>query len=129
MNIETLAECISEFRIRVVDSGFKRDVQDYVQSLPQNGNNIIALREIAGKLRNGLQVIYGSDLPESLKRLFPTSRIRPFTEKDLLAEVTALIDNKTITLADFHSKLTVMVQQLQTDLQQNEAEIGIVQFD
>ena len=123
MNIESLADYMSEFRIRVVDSGFKRDVQDFVQSIPPNQSNIIALREIAVKLRDGLEKIQGSDLPDALNRLFPTQRIRPFTEKNYLNEVVNLHGNKTIAQSDFFSKLHTIVQQIHTELQQNEAEI------
>jgi hypothetical protein len=101
MNIESLADYISEFRIRVVDSGFKRDIQDFTQSLQGNQGNIIALREIAEKLRQGLDKIYSSDLPDALNKLFPTAKLRPFTEKNRLEEVTALVANKTIAQADF----------------------------
>ncbi len=127
MNIESLTDYIAEFRIRVIDSGFKRDVQDFLQSLPNSQSNIIALREIAEKLRDGLENIYGSDLPEALNRLFPTPKIRPFTEKDRLEEVSALASNKTIAQADFFAKLHQIVQQIQTELQQNEAEIAKIE--
>jgi hypothetical protein len=123
MNIESLADYIAEFRIRVIDSGFKRDVQDFLQSLPNNQSNVIALREMADKLREGLEKIYGSDLPEALNRLFPTPKIRPFTEKNRLEEVSALASNKTIAQADFFTKLHQIVQLIQTELAQNEAEI------
>jgi len=123
MNIETLADYIAEFRIRVIDSGFKRDVTDFVQSVPPNQSNIIALREIAVKLRDGLEKIHGSDLPDALNKLFPTQKVRPFTEKNYLGDVTSLVGNKTIAQADFFTKLHALVQQIQAELQQNEAEI------
>jgi hypothetical protein len=128
MNIESLADYISEFRIRVIDSGFKRDVQDFLQSLPNNQGNIIALREMAEKLCEGLAKIYTSDLPEALNRLFPTAKPRPFTEKNRLDEVAALASNKTIPQAEFFQKLNEIVQQIQAELQQNEAEIKKIEL-
>jgi hypothetical protein len=124
MNIETLAEYIEEFQIDIIASGFKRDVQDYVSSLPSNQANIVALREIAEKLREALKCIYASDLPDALDNLLPTKKARPFTEKNYLDEVQDLLRNKTIPQSDLFNKLHQIVQQLQTDLQQNEAEIN-----
>lgn len=123
MNIESLADCISEFRIRVIESGFKRDVHDFVQSLPSNQGNIITLRQIAVKLSEGLDKIYGSDLPDALNKLFPTQKVRPFTEKNRFEEVTALVGNRTIAQAEFFTKLFEIVQQIQSELQKNETEI------
>ncbi|HEV2694544.1 MAG TPA: hypothetical protein VG347_16745 [Verrucomicrobiae bacterium] len=123
MNIQTIAEYIAEFNFRVVESGFLRDVTDFHDSLPNNQGNIIALRDIAEKLYAELKAIETSDLPEALLKLFPTSKIRPFTEKNRAAEVKALIENKTIPQNDFFNSLFDILTKLQTELQKNVVEI------
>jgi len=50
MNINTLNDIIVQFETEIVNSGFKRYLQDYVNSLPNNQNNIVSLREIANKV-------------------------------------------------------------------------------
>ena len=65
MNINTLKDYIDQFNAEIVESGFKRDLQDYVNSLPNNQNNIVVLREVANKILDKLNEIYNSDLPES----------------------------------------------------------------
>jgi len=77
VNIETLADHIEEFKAQVIASGFKRDVQDYVESLPNNQSNAVILREIASKTLNHLERIYASDLPEALSHLLPREKVKP----------------------------------------------------
>ena len=71
MNIEILYEYISEFKREIVDSGFKRDLDDYIGSLPASENNIVALREIAEKILTVVDSLYSGDLPTQLKVLLP----------------------------------------------------------
>ena len=61
MNIEVLQDNINTFTHEVVDSGFKRDLDDYQSSLPASQNNIVALREMAGKVQSVLDRLYDSD--------------------------------------------------------------------
>src|SRR5882672_3648106 len=127
MNIETLAEYIAEFHRQVVDSGFRRDIEDYNASLPNNQSNIMMLRQMAEKLRAELQKLYSNELPAFLDKIFPTKQIRPFTEKNRLEELEAILDNKTIPQNEFFSKLHALVQPLFADVQTNEREISKIE--
>jgi hypothetical protein len=44
MNIEILHDHINEFKHEIIDSGFKRDIDDYTSSLPSVKNNIVSPR-------------------------------------------------------------------------------------
>ncbi len=66
MNIQTIANDIKFFNEEIVESGFKRDIQDLVSSLPNNQNNIVTLRESANKVFDFLNELYNSDFPENL---------------------------------------------------------------
>ena len=50
MNIALLQDYIDAFEREVIDSGFKRDLDDYASSLPASQSNIVALRDIAEKV-------------------------------------------------------------------------------
>ena len=83
MNINTLNEFIEDFRHQVVESGFKRDVTDYVSSLPSLEENIVSLRATATSVLGVLSSIHASDLPSALVQLFPSKKPIPFTKGHL----------------------------------------------
>jgi len=123
MNIEILHDHISTFTREVVDSGFKRDLDDYSSSLPSSQTNIVALREIAGKILSVLDHFYNSDLPDSLIALLPKKDIRPFLEVAHNITLRDLIENTEIQQQDFFNQLTQFINKLKQQLQQNINEI------
>ncbi len=127
MNIETLQHFINTFNREVVESGFKRDIDDFSSSLPASQSNILALRDIAEKIWESLNQIYNGDLPEGLALLLLKADTPPFTKAphdDLLRE---LISNKEITQAEFYSQLTQNLSQLQSQIATNIAEISRIE--
>jgi len=127
MNIEILHEYINEFKREIVDSGFKRDIDDYIASLPASQNNIVALRDIAGKILTAIDNLYGGDLPAQLKVLLPKKEIRPFTETPFDEKLRTLVEDKEIQQQAFFSQLNQTLSQIQKHLQQNIAEINAIE--
>ena len=123
MNIEILHDHINTFTREVVDSGFKRDLDDYSSSLPSSKENIVTLREIAGKILLVLDRFYSSDLPEVLIALLPKEDIRPFLEVSHYTTLRDLIKNTEIQQQDFFNQLTQFINQLKQQIQQNINEI------
>lgn len=129
MNIEILNEYVSLFEREVIESGFKRDLDDYISSLPAAQNNIVALRDLAGKVIVTLEHIYSGDLPIFLSVLFPKKQIRPFTETPLDVQLDQLIKNTEIKQPEFFNQLTQYLNQLKKRIEQNISEINnIKQF-
>jgi hypothetical protein len=126
MNFQILEEHINTFRGEVVESGFKRDLDDYISSLPAAQNNIVALRDIAGKVLAGLDHLYAGDLPDGLRVLLPKTPNRPFTEAPHNKTVRELIENTEIQQPEFFSQLTQILNQLKTQLQRNISDIETV---
>lgn len=122
MNINTLNDCIEQFETEIIESGFKRDIQDYINSLPNNQNNIVSLREIANKIFAVLDEIYKSDLPENLEKLLP-DKIKPFTKSSFNESFQSLIINKEIDQSNFFQKLTQLLNQLNKLIQTNVTEV------
>ncbi len=123
MNIETLSENIKLFEYEIIESGFHRDVQDYLASLPNNANNIVALREIATKISERLVVIYSGDLPDALTVLFPKSKPRPFTDTSFSDNLIELLKDNKIDQSQFHEQINVILTQLNQVLSANIDEI------
>jgi len=122
MNINTLNDYIEQFETEIIESGFKRDIQDYVNSLPNNQNNIVSLREIANKIFTVLDEIYKSDLPENLEKLLP-DKIKPFTKSIFNEGFQNLINDKEIDQANFFQKLNQLLSQINKQILTNVAEI------
>ena len=123
MNIEILQDHIRTFTREVVNSGFKRDLDDYAASLPASQNNILALREIAGKVLSVIDHLYTGDLPDGLKSLLPREEIRPFTEVPHDSNLRELIENTEIPQPEFFNQLTNLINQLRQQIEQNVNEV------
>lgn len=129
MNIEILQEHINTFTREVIDTGFKRDLDDYISSLPAAQNNIVALRDIAGKVLSVLNHLYAGDLPDALNVLLPKDEVRPFTEVTHDEKLKTLVEDTEIQQPEFFSQLTQLLNQLKKQIQQNITEIdNITQF-
>lgn len=123
MNIEILREHINTFNEAVVESGFKRDLDDFISSLPSAQNNIVAMRDIAEKVLSSLDNLFDSDLPDGLEALLPKKKPRPFTELPHNDNLRELLENTEIQQPEFFNQLTQFLNQLQKQLQQNISEI------
>lgn len=125
MNIQALVEKIKLFQKTIIESGFQRDVEGYINSITpqQNRQNIQLLKDISNSLRNSLIKIYESDLPESLKLLLPTKTVTPFTNDNHLEKINLLIDNKKLPTNQYFNELHVLLNSLNGQLTQNNSEI------
>jgi hypothetical protein len=121
MNINTLAEIIEVFEIEIIKSGFHRDTQDYINSLANNQNNIVTLRDIAEKTSKKLDEIYSGDLPDLLNKLL-VSKVKPFTNHPHDSELKDLLKDTEIPQANFFQKLNQILSQLNQQIQQNVGE-------
>jgi hypothetical protein len=126
MNIQSLLEKIQLFEKLVIISGFKRDVIGFKESIapPQNRQNLQLFQDIAGKIETYLNMIYESDLPESLESLLPTKSIRPFTETDHLGKLNEILTDKELATAQYFSKLNTLLNTLQTQIEANHTELN-----
>lgn len=122
MNIQSLGEIINQFQELIVESGFKRDINDFSGSLNNNQNNIVALREIAAKIHSYLEEISDSDLADNLTRLFPENP-KPFTEGNHFQNISELLSDNEIPQDQFFQKLQQIINQLKKQLQQNESKV------
>jgi len=122
MNIASLADIISLFNNTIIETGFKRNLQDYVTSLPNNQQNIIALRDIAKEVQDELDDFYAGDLPEELGRLFPKG-VKPFTSEPIYEQLSELLLDNEIDLPNFYAKLNQLLTALNKQIQSNIDEI------
>lgn len=124
MNINTLNDYIEQFETEI-NSGFKRDIQDYINSFGQIQNNIVALRDIASNVYNKLSEIYSTDLSENLEKLL-AEKVKPFTETAYDESFKELINDTEIPQANFYQKLSQLLTQLNNEITANLKEINKV---
>jgi hypothetical protein len=127
MNIEILQEHINTFAREVIDTGFKRDLDDYKQSLPAAQSNIVAQREIAGKVQEILENIYSGDLPQGLKAILLMEENAPFTETPYNEMLGTLIENTEIQQEEFFQQLTGFLNKLRGQVRKNNKELDEIQ--
>ncbi|HEC64782.1 MAG TPA: hypothetical protein ENI23_05790 [bacterium] len=127
MNLQLMSDHIRYFTREIVESGFKRDIDDYLSSLPNHQSNIITLRDIATKVLNVLKRIYQSDLPDALQSVLPNEDLRPFTESPHYANIKKTVEDKQIELPEFYNQLNTYLTQLKSQLTKNEKALVTVQ--
>jgi len=124
MNLEILRHHIETFQREVIESGFRRDVQDYMSTVSNNSNNIVILRDIAVKVLAALDTMYHGDLPAALSALMPAKSIRPFTEGKHDVSFRTLLQNSAIRQDQFYSQLHDLLEKLNSQLEQNTTEVN-----
>lgn len=122
MNLETIDAQLRLFNREVIESGFRRDVQDYMNSLPASQNNIVALREIADDVATKIRRIRESDLDDGLRMIFP-GKVRPFTEPEPAVRLEELLADKEVVQDAFFSRLQGILNRLNSDLEANVNEV------
>ena len=122
MNINSLNDCIEQFEIEIINSGFKRDIKDYINSFPQIQNNIIALRDVANKVHIKLDSIYKTDLADNLEKLL-AKKVKSFTKTNYNENFENLINDTEIPQAKFYQKLNQLLTQLHSEINLNSVEI------
>lgn len=127
MNIQLLQDYINEFHREVIESGFKRDLDDYITSLPASSNNIVALRDIGDSVRKSLEVIYSGDLPEYLRHLLPGKKSSAFTAHPHLQQLNELLLDTQITQPQLYEKLSSILAVLRDQIHNNSDAIDAIQ--
>jgi len=124
MNLELMGDHIRFYNQEVIESGLKRDIDDYITSLPAHQSNILTLREIANNVYKSIHGIYQGDLPDILEALFPGGEPRPFTETFHQATLKEIIDDPKIPIPEFFQRLTQCLNQLKGQLDSNQKKIN-----
>jgi len=119
MNTETLNHYVETFKQQIVDSGFIRDVSDYVASIEANEENVLALKDMARTVLKHLQRINEGELPSAMRQLLPASETPPFTEARFDLKIKTLLDDPEIQQVDFYEGLKDFLTKLRETVSAN----------
>lgn len=125
MNIESLLNKIKIFNELVIDSGFKRDVMDYKQSITQSQNqNLVFMKGLSENIKSNLIFFENNSLNSELNNVLRENH--PFTSLDTLDEIEDLNSNNEIDGREYYQKFHPILVSLQTEIQSNETELNDV---
>ena len=125
MNVESIMSKIELFEELVVNSGFKRDLGDFVQSIQQPQNqNLIFMKDISNRVRNSLENFRNNSLDSELTDVLRDNE--PFISEDIIRELQYLNVNGTIDAPEYLSQLYNVLNNLIVSINSNESEISAV---
>jgi len=122
MNTESILEKISLFNELVIDSGFKRDIKDYRQSINQAQNqNLVFMKELSEKILVAFNIFQNYSLTHELNIVLKGSK--PFTELDIIDRLTTMNKDTKIAATTYLKQFVQQVDLLMKTLNENEKEI------
>lgn len=122
MNIESLLFKIKLFDDLVIKSGFKRDIEDYIQSLQQPQNrNLTFMKDLSEKVKFIFEEFKNNSLNNELENLL-TDTV-PFTEKDYVENILEINSNNEINSNDYYNKFVNILNNILSEVNNNEQEI------
>ncbi|CAM4196967.1 hypothetical protein [Zobellia nedashkovskayae] len=125
MNVESLLNKIKIFAELVIESGFKRDVTDYRQSIGQAQNqNLVFMKGLSENIKSNLIYFENNSLNGELKSVLRENE--PFTSLNTLTELEELDSDKEIDGPQYFQKFNSILNRLQKAIQTNESELNTV---
>lgn len=122
MNIESLIEKIKLFEKLVIDSGFRRDVQDYITSTQQPQNqNLVFMKDLSEKVKTKLKEIDNYGLAEELEIVLKNTT--PFTSLETLKQLVELDADTEVAANAYYSSLNQILNSLIQSIDLNKDEV------
>jgi len=125
MNIESLISKIELFESLIIKSGFKRDVNDYLQSIQQGQNqNLVFMKDLSQKVKDKLIECEDYGLESELNAVLRDSK--PFTSLDTITKLEDLDNNIEIDGNNYFAHFSQILTQLIQNIDKNKTELDSV---
>lgn len=123
MNIESLIAKIDLFQDFVIKSGFKRDIQDYIQAIQQPQNkNLTFMKDLSLNVRKALEEMSDNALDNDLSILLKeTKSFMVLNTKEKLEELDW---NAEIDADSYHQSFQCILKDLLNKIDKNEQEVS-----
>lgn len=108
MNINSMIMKIDAFNEYIVESGFIRDIQEFIKTISQaqNSQNIVLLKDITDRVIGQLIVIQASDVPDYIDLLITKEDTETLKLPEHIQALTDLINDTQVDTADYYARLT-----------------------
>jgi hypothetical protein len=122
MNIESLLSKIELFETLIIKSGFKRDVNDYLQSLEKVQNqNLVFMKDLSQKVKNKLIECENYGLESELNSVLRDNK--SFTSLKTINKLNDLDIDVKIDSSDYFAKFNQVLSQLIHSIDKNNEEL------
>lgn len=122
MNIESLISKIELFNDLVIKSGFKRDVNDYIQAIQQGQNqNLVFMKDLSNKVIANLTEFENFGLKNELTLVLKDTIA--FTELNTLLDLEEINNNAEIQGNEYYSRFYQILIQINNHIEQNKNEL------
>ena len=122
MNIASMIMKIVNFQEYVADSGFLRDVQEFIKTIAEahNKQNLLLLKDVTENALEHLRVVEESDVPGDIDSLLPKEDIQKFAPHPHIQILTELLDDTEVDTDNYHSRLHKALKTLKEQLESNQ---------
>jgi hypothetical protein len=122
MNIESLIDKIDLFNELIIESGFRRDVNDFIQSIQQAQNrNLVFMKDLSSKVKTSLINVSNYSLESELKSVLRDSD--PFTDLDTMTKLEEIDVDTEIDADAYFQEFNSILAQLLQSIDTNKTEI------
>ena len=122
MNIESLIAKTELFNDLIIKSGFRRDLQDYINTIQQAQNqNLVFMKDLSIKIIENLDFFENYSLNEELQTLLKDTK--PFTELDVKNSLEIININPEIEANDYFNQFNQLLHQITARIDENIREI------
>lgn len=126
MNIESLLNKINLFNELVIESGLKRDLQDYINAIAQSQNrNLVFMKDLSFKLKDFFIKIENYSLDPELKIILKDNV--PFTSIEVLNEITELNEDPEILQDEYFQKFYNLLERINQLIVSNNEELESIE--
>jgi hypothetical protein len=126
MNIESLLNKINLFNELVIESGLKRDLEDYINAIAQSQNrNLVFMKDLSLKLKDFFINIENNSLNSELNIILKDNE--PFTSIEVLNEITELNEDPEILPDEYFQKFYNLLERINQLIISNNQEIESIE--
>ncbi|MEY2921687.1 MAG: hypothetical protein RL108_296 [Bacteroidota bacterium] len=125
MNIESLIFKIELFNDLIIKSGFKRDVEDYIQAIQQSQNqNLVFMKNLSIEVKNKLIEFDNYGLETELS--YVLRETEPFKVLNTHTQIEELDSDPEIVGSNYFTQFNQILNQLNSHIGKNISEISAV---
>ena len=121
MNVDSIINKIKLFDELVIDSGFKRNIPDYINSIHQNPT-IVFMEGISERIQESFTTFTNNSLDSELTDVL--TKKAAFTSTGIAEQLQKLGEDKTIEAQTYFQKLNEILANLNSYIHENETEIN-----
>lgn len=122
MNIESLINKIELFEDLVIESGFQRDIQEYINSIAQVQNrNLVFMKDLSEKVAQSFMNFQNNSLNRELEIVL--KKDEPFTSINVMNEIEELNSDSEINGNQYFAKFNGLLAKIKNSITSNEKEL------